>query len=184
MEYSFSTFRADSHKALEHVRREINTLRTGRASASLLDPVMVEAYGQQMRLVEVASISAPDPTLLRVSPWDKSLLESIERAISKSGLDLHPVVDGDGIRIAIPTLTEEKRKEMVKELHKKIEQGKVLLRTLRSDVKKDIESLEGDDGVSEDDIAASLEQLDTELKTLMEELDQMAETKEKELLTI
>ena len=107
-------------KAFEHVQQEVRTLRTGRASADILDPVRVEAYGSSMRLVEVASVTAPDATLLVVSPWDKSLVGAVEKAIASAGLNLNPVVEGQIIRIAVPPLTQERRQEMVKLLHQKL----------------------------------------------------------------
>jgi len=184
MDYSFSKLHDECKKVLEHIQREIGSLRTGRASASMLDSVMVDAYGQQMRIVELASISTPDPSLIVVSPWDKSLLGAIEKAISASGISLHPVVDGEIIRIAVPSLTEETRKEMVKELHKRVEHGRVMLRTVRGDIKQDIKSLEDTDGVSEDDIATHLAKLEIEMKQYVEQLESISKSKEADLMTI
>lgn len=184
MPYSFSDFEEKIAKALDHVRREVGMLRTGRASADILDSVTVEAYGQHMKLVEVASISVPDATLIKISPWDKSLVASIEKAIAGGGLNLNPVVDGDIVRIAIAPLTEEKRKEMVKELHKRVETGKALLRDIRGKTRQEIEEQQGQPGVSEDDIAAELDDLETRQKKAIEQLDTMAAAKEKDLLTL
>lgn len=184
MSYSFSEFDQKVEKALEHIRREIGMLRTGRASADILDTVMVEAYGQHMKLVEVASISVPDATLIKISPWDKSLVGAIEKAIASSDLQLNGVVDGDIVRIAIAPLTEEKRKEMVKELHKRIEDGKAMLREVRTKSKQEIEAMEGQGSVSEDDVAADLDELEKKHKSATDKLDSMAEAKEKELMTI
>lgn len=184
MEYSFTSFRSDCEKVLDHVQRELSTLRTGRASASMLDSVTVDAYGQPMRIVELASITTPDPSLLVISPWDKSLLGAIEKAIMASGLSLQPVVDGEIVRIAVPALTEDRRKEMVKQLHKNIEQGRVMLRTARTDTKKAIESLKDSDGISEDDIASTLEDMESELKVFMDKLDDLAKRKETDLMTV
>lgn len=184
MAYDFSETRSKLTAALDHLTKDIASLRTGRASVQLLDPVMVEAYGTRMRLVEVANVSAPDPSLITVSPWDKGLLAPVEKAIASAGLNLNPVVDGQIIRIAIPPLTEETRREMVKKLHQKIESGRVMLRTIRTDAKQDIEGQEGDGGVSEDDITRDLEALEKLLKDFMEKLDALAAAKEKELLTI
>ena len=136
MAYSFTSVTEKLDKAIEHIRRDISTLRTGRASVQMLDPVIVEAYGSKMRINELASVQAPDPTLLVISPWDKSLLEPIAKGISTAELNLNPVVDGDIIRIAVASLTEETRKEMVKSLAKKIEAGRVMIRTIRNDAKK------------------------------------------------
>ncbi len=184
MSYDFSNFEAKARKSLEHVSQDLNTLRTGRATTQMLDTVQVEAYGTYMKLIEVASVQAPDPSLLVVSPWDKGLLASVEKAIASSGLNLNPVVDGDIIRIAVPALTEEKRMEMVKLLHQKIESGRVMLRNIRSEFKKEIEDFEGTGGVSEDDIKQHLETLEKKFKEFVSQLEQLSESKEKELLTI
>ena len=184
MSFNFSDFTQKSQKALDHFKHTLTSLRTGRASADMLDSVMVEAYGSKMRLVEVASVSVPDATMIMVNPWDKSLLKQVEEAIGKSELNLNPVVDGQIIRIAIAPLTKEKREEMVKQLHKRAEEGRVMLRSVRTDIKKDIEAQEGNDGISEDAVTADLQQLETKHKAFLEQLDQIVERKEKELLTI
>lgn len=184
MPYSFADFEEKVTKALDHVRREVGMLRTGRASADILDSVTVEAYGQRMKLVEVASISVPDATLIKISPWDKGLVGSIEKAIAGSDLNLNPVVDGEIVRIAIAPLTEEKRKEMVKQLHKIIEAGKAMLRDIRGKTKQEIEDQQGQTGVSEDDVAADIDDLEMRQKKAVEQLDTMSAAKEKDLLTL
>lgn len=184
MSYSFTSVIEKLDKAIEHVRRDISTLRTGRASTQMLDPVVVEAYGAKMRINEVASVQAPDPSLLVVSPWDKSLLSAIERGIASAELNLNPVVDGDIIRIAVAPLTEETRKEMVKTLAKKIEAGRVMLRTIRTDAKKEIESQDGASDISEDDIAQDSEELEKYIKEYNSKLDEVFAAKEKDLMTI
>ncbi len=185
MSFEFRTFHAEATKAMEHFRQSVGLLRTGRASADMLDTVMVEAYGSRMRLVEVASISVPDATLIVVTPWDKSLLKAVETAIATShDLELNPVVDGQIIRIPVAPLTEERRKEMVKLLHKRAEESRVLLRSVRTSTKKEIEAREGGDGVSEDDIRADVDQLEVEVKKYMDQLDVIVAQKEKELMTI
>ncbi len=184
MSYNFSDLKTKLQKALDHAAREIATLRTGRASVQILDPVSVEAYGSMMKVSEVASVSAPDASLLVVKPWDKSLLEAIEKGIATSGINLHPVVDGDMIRISIPALTEERRKEMVKLLSQKIEQARVMMRTIRTDIKREIESQEGSDNISEDDVKNDLDTLEKELKVYMDKLDEMMSSKETELMKV
>lgn len=184
MQFDFTDFESKLEKSYEYVLNDVASLRTGRATVQILDPVVVEAYGSRMRIVEVASVQAPDPAMLIVTPWDRSLLSNIEKAISSAELNLNPIVDGDIIRIKIAPLTEEKRFEMVKILHKKIESGKVMLRNLRSDSKRDVEKQKGTDGVSEDDIKLEVKELDDLLKQYMEKLDTLSVNKEKELLTI
>ncbi len=119
MSFDFTDYKQRAEKTLEFASAEFASLRTGRASVQALDPVTVEAYGTRMKLQEVANVTAPDPTLLVVKPWDKSLLSAVEKAISSAGLNLQPIVDSDLIRISVPPLTEDKRKEMVKLLHQK-----------------------------------------------------------------
>ena len=184
MSYNFAEFNQKILKTIEHVKSELALLRTGRASVQLLDPVKVEAYGSIMKLNEVANISISDPTLLIVRPWDRSLLANIEKAIASAALNLNPIVNGEIIRVPVPALTQERREEMVKLLGQKIESGKVMLRTVRGEIKHEIESQEGKEDVSEDDIKRDLEVLENKVKEVLAQLDGLFSQKEKELLTI
>lgn len=184
MPFQFSIFNELVDKAINHVGRDLATLRTGRASAQMLDPVVIEVYSSEMKINELANVSAPDPNLLVVKPWDTSILDKIEKAISSSGLNFNPVVDGDIIRITVPPLTEERRKEMVKLLYQKVEGGRVMLRSIRTEVKKDIENQDGEANVSEDDIRRDLKELDKLTQQKIDEIDQLAKNKETELMTI
>lgn len=129
---------AEEHmkKTLEHVRHEFNGVRTGKASPTLLDGVRVEAYGSPMELKAVASVSAPEPRLLTIQPFDKSLIKAITKGVNEANLGLHPTDDGQVIRIPIPTLTEERRKELVKLISKFAEEGRVQVRQFRHDANK------------------------------------------------
>lgn len=171
-------------KTLVYAQNDFATLRTGRASAQILDGVFVEAYGTKMSLNEVASISTPDTQLLVVKPWDKSLLPEIEKGIQLAQLNLNPIVDGDIIRIAVPTLTQERRLEMVKSLHQKEEEVKIMLRNVRSDSRREIEKQEGSAGISEDDIKAEVAELDEAVKEYTSKLEDLVKQKEQELLSI
>jgi len=184
MPYNSSQLTDRLEKVLDHVVADMATLRTGKASAQLLDPVLVEAYGSKMKIQEVANVSIPDANMLVVTPWDKNLLENIERAINVSALNLNPIVDGDKIRIVIPALTEERRKEMVKTLSQKIENGKTMIRSARTDTKKDIEDQEGESGVSEDDIKRDLAEMEKITKDYIEKLEKIGKKKEEELMTL
>ncbi len=135
-------------KAVEAVRREFATVRTGKATTALLDLVRVEAYGNDMPLNQVASVAAPEPKLLTVQPWDKSLLKAVEKAILASDLGLTPSNDGNLIRLPVPALTEERRKELVKVVHKFAEEGRVAVRHARAEAINRIKKAEH---VSEDD---------------------------------
>lgn len=182
--FTFTDFQDRAQKILDHIQQDIATLRTGRAHTSLLDSVMVEAYGTKMKIQEVGSVSVQDPTMLIVSPWDKTLLEAISKGIQVTGLNLNPIIDGDIIRISIPPLTQERRQEMVKLLAQKIESGKVMLRNLRGDIRKEIDGMKSADGVSEDNIKSWQEDLDRRVKDLEVQIDEMKKKKEAELMTI
>src|SRR5688500_12892273 len=130
---SISEARTHMEKAVDAMRREFSSVRTGKASPALLDSVRVEAYGSKMPLNQVATVTAPEPRLLLVQPWDKSLLGIIEKAIQTSELGLNPANDGNIIRVPIPALTEERRKEMVRVLHKQAEEGRVAIRHARQE---------------------------------------------------
>jgi ribosome recycling factor len=135
-------------KAVEAVRREFSTVRTGKATTSLLDLVRVEAYGNEMPLNQVASVGAPEPKLLTVQPWDKSLLKAVEKAILASDLGLTPSNDGNLIRIPVPPLTEERRKELVKVVHRFAEEGRVAVRHARTEA---ISRIKKTEHISDDD---------------------------------
>ncbi|HVH68699.1 MAG TPA: ribosome recycling factor [Gemmatimonadales bacterium] len=135
-------------KAVEAVKREFSTVRTGKATTSLLDLVRVEAYGSEMPLNQVASVAAPEPKLLTIQPWDKSVLKAIEKAILASDLGLTPSNDGNLIRIPLPPLTEERRKELVKVIHKFAEEGRVAIRHARTEA---IARIKKTEHVSEDE---------------------------------
>ncbi len=138
-------------KSLEAVRRELATIRSGKASPALLDTVRVEAYGQPVPIQQVGSISAPEPRLLVVQPWDRSLIKAITRAIQASELGLNPTDDGAVVRVPIPALTEERRRDLVKLVSKLAEDGRVHVRQVRHDLNKDIKAQEHDGRIPEDE---------------------------------
>src|ERR1044072_1084624 len=138
-------------KALESTRRELAGIRTGKATPALLDLVRVEAYGQAVPLNQVGSVSAPEARLLVVQPWDKSLVKAVSKAIQTSELGLNPTDDGVLVRIPIPQLTEERRRDMVKLVSKLAEEGRVHMRQVRHDLNKEIKSEEHEHALSEDD---------------------------------
>ena len=149
-------------KALEATRRELAGIRTGKASPGLLDLVRVEAYGQHVPLQQVGSVSAPEPRLLVVQPWDKSLVKAVSRAIQQSDLGLNPTDDGAVVRVPIPTLTEERRRDLVKHIAKLAEEGRVHVRQVRHDLNKDVKHQEGEGTLAEDDakrLAAEIQKL-------------------------
>jgi ribosome recycling factor len=177
-------FRTTAQQIRAHFQGELNKIRTGRASVNLVDSVMVEAYGTRMHLQEVASISSPDPTLIVISPWDKSLMGAIDKGVRAADLGISPVVDTDVVRLPIPSLTQEKRLELVKLVAKKLEEAKILLRNARSEVKQLIETQRNESGISEDDIKADIEVLDKDHHEEVLELEKIASEKEKVLTTM
>lgn len=171
-------------KVIENVDEDFSTVRVGRAKPDMVENVGVQAYGAYMRLQEVASITAPDPNLLVISPYDKSLLRAVEKGIAESELQLSPAVAGDIIRIVVPSLTQERRQDFVKLLKQKIESGKIMLRQARQDVKDRIDELKTKKEVSEDDIYMLLEQLDKITSEFNEKIDEMGRKKEEEIMAL
>ncbi|HSV94531.1 MAG TPA: ribosome recycling factor [Spirochaetia bacterium] len=171
-------------KVIENVEEDLATVRVGRAKPSLIENLGVMAYGSRMRLMEVASITAPDPNMLIVSPYDKSLMRDIEKAISDSEMQLSPAVSGDIIRIVIPSLTQERRLDFVKLLKQKSESGKIMLRQVRQDIKEKIDDLKERKEVSEDDIFMLLEQLDKITGEFNEKVEEMGREKEEEVMAV
>jgi len=170
--------------AVEAVKKDLGTVRTGRAKPSLVEEVKVEAYGSIMEVRELASISAPDTTLIVIAPWDKSLTGAIANGVRKAELNLNPIVDGEMVKIAVPALNEERRKELVKLVGQKIESGRVMLRQIRTEIKEEIEAEEGGSGVSEDDIKWWLSEMQRLVDKYGEELTELSKDKEQELMTI
>ena len=171
-------------KVIENVEEDFATVRVGRAKPSLIENVGVMAYGTRMRLVELATITAPDPNMLIVTPYDHSILHEIEKAIAESEMQLSPAVSGDMIRIVIPALTQERRMDFVKLLKQKTEAGKVMLRQARQDVKEKIDALKEMKEVSEDDIFMLLEQLDKITGEMNEKIEEMSRVKEEEIMAV
>lgn len=160
-------------KALEAVRRELSSIRSGKATPALLDTIRVEAYGQHVSLKEVGSVSAPEPRLLVVQPWDKALVKAVSRAIQQSDLGLNPTDDGVVVRVPIPTLTEERRKDLVKLVAKLVEEGRVHIRQVRHDVNKDIRHQQDAGSVSEDDakrLTAEIQKLTDRYVAMVDEM--------------
>jgi ribosome recycling factor len=168
-------------KAVEAVKREFSTVRTGKASTSLLDLVRVEAYGSEMPLNQVASVSAPEPKLLTVQPWDKSLVKAIEKAIQSSDLGLNPANDGTVIRIPLPALNEERRRELVKVIHKFAEEGRVAIRHARTEA---IAKIKKTEHVSEDEKKHAEKDIQKLHDEHMKLVDDVVKAKEVEIMEV
>jgi ribosome recycling factor len=172
-------------KVISVVAGDMATIRAGGAKPSMVEGISVEAYGgSRMKLSEVASITAPDPTQIIINPWDKSLIRAIEKGIMESELGLMPSTSGDFIRIVIPALTEERRRDFVKLVRQKMESGRVMLRSARQELKDDIEKTKGQPGVSEDDVDRELAGLDKITNEYMEKLEKLADDKESEIMKV
>lgn len=171
-------------KVINAVKDDMATVRIGRAKPDLVENIPVLAYGTKMRLVELATITAPDTNLLVVAPYDKSLTGVIEKSIADSEMQLSPAVSGDQIRIVLPPLTQERRQDFVKLLHQKIESGKVMIRQARQDIKEKIDDLKGRDDVSEDDVYMLLDQLDKVTGEYNEKIEEMGRNKEAEITAV
>ncbi len=169
-------------KALEDFRHELATVRTGRASASLLEHIKVEYYGTPTPLNQVATLGVPEPSLLTVQPWDPSLLGAVDKAIRSSDLGLNPVNDGKILRVPIPPLTEERRRELVKHLHKVLENHRTAIRNIRRDSNEELKRLLKDKKISEDDEKRALEDVQKLTDEFIEKLDAQGAGKEKEIL--
>lgn len=171
-------------KAIDALKHDVATVRTGRAAPSLVEQLEVEAYGVPTPLIQLAAISAPEPRQIVIQPWDKGLIKAIEKAILGSDLALTPGNDGNLIRLSIPSLTEERRRDLVKVLHRKVEDGRVEIRTLRRHAHEEMKAKEKSAGVSADDVKraeAALQKL-TDRYILM--ADEIGQAKEKEILEV
>ena len=169
-------------KAVEDFRREMAATRTGRANVHMLDTVSVDYYGSQMPLNQIATIHAPEPQMITVQPFDPSVLQSIEKAIRSADLGLNPMNDGKLIRVPVPALTEERRKEMVKHLHKILEEHRTAIRNVRRDGNELIKKAAKDKKVTEDDEKRALEEIQKLTDDEIKKMEEMSKAKEKEVL--
>jgi len=169
-------------KAVKVLRDDLATIRTGRASPALVERLRVEHYGTSMPLNQMAAISVPEPRLLVIRPWDPQALPSIEKAILKSDLGLTPANDGKLIRLAIPRLTEERRRELIKVVGRRVEEAKVAVRNCRRDALRDIKELEKEKLISEDDYYRSKDNIQDLTDRFIEEIDDIRQKKETEIM--
>lgn len=181
---SINEARAHMEKAIEAMRREFGSVRTGKASPALLDVIRVDAYGSKMPINQLANVSAPEPRLLLVQPWDKSLMSTIEKAIQTAELGLNPANDGNVIRVPIPALTEERRKEMVRTLHKLAEEGRVAVRHARQEANKDLKKKQSAHEVSEDDAHRQMDEVQKMTDNFIHKIDELLKAKEQEVMEV
>src|SRR5450631_440108 len=181
---SYVQLKTRMDKAVEDFRKEMTLTRTGRASVHMLDSVTVEAYGSQMPLNQLANVSAPEPQLITVQPWDVSQIGAIEKAIRSADLGLNPMNDGKLVRVPVPALTEERRKEMVKHLHKMLEEHRTAIRNIRRDGNELIKKALKDKKITEDEERGALEQIQKLTDDEINKMEELAKGKEKELMSI
>ena len=171
-------------KSIESLRTELTKLRTGRAHTSLLDHVMVDYYGSEMPVNQVATVSVPEPRVITIAPWEKTMVSAIEKAIMKSDLGLNPSSDGQVVRIVLPELTEERRKELVKQVKHAAEMARVAVRNIRRDANDDVKKQLKDKEISEDDSKRLTEEIQKLTDHFIEEIEHVVEHKEKDILTL
>ena len=171
-------------KAVGHTQADFGGVRTGRAAPVLVEKLRVDYYGTEVPLQQLAGIQVPEARLMVITPYDKSSLKTIEKAIQQSDLGINPSNDGTVIRLVFPMLTEQRRKELVKVVHHKAEDGRVAIRNLRRSARKDLESLEKDGDISSDELDRAEKDLEKLTHEYVAEIDRMLENKEKELLSV
>lgn len=181
---AFAQLKVRMDKAVEAFRKDLASQRTGRANVHMLDTILVDAYGAQTPLSQVGNISAPEPQLITIQPWDTSLTAAIEKAIRASDLGFNPQNDGKVIRIPVPALNEERRKEMVKHLAKVLEEHRTVIRNIRRDGNEAIKKAAKDKKISEDEERGSLDQMQKVTDGEIKKMEELYKVKEKEILQV
>jgi ribosome recycling factor len=176
--------RTRMEKAVDDFRKELATLRTGRANATLLDSVRVDYHGTPMPVNQLGTVTTPDATVIVISPWDPSAVPLIDKAIRTSDLGLNPTNDGKVVRVPIPALTEDRRKDIVKQLHKVLENHRTAVRNVRRDLKEAIEKLEKDKKISEDEKKRALDDLEKLSHAETKKIEDLSAVKEREIMSI
>tara|TARA_X000001036_G_scaffold201608_1_gene189336 strand:- start:86 stop:637 length:552 start_codon:yes stop_codon:yes gene_type:complete len=182
--FDLGVYQNKMEKAIEVLRREFSGLRTGRASVSLLDSILVEAYGSKVPLNQVSNLSVPESRLITVQVWDESLTNTVEITIRNSNLGLNPMIEGNLIRIPIPELSEERRKEIAKIASKYSEDSKIAIRNIRRDAMENIKSLEKNKDISQDESYKFSDEVQKITDSLIEKIDTLLTEKEKDILTV
>jgi ribosome recycling factor len=176
--------RVRMEKAVEDFRKELAGTRTGRANVTLLDHIRVDYHGTSMPVNQLGTLSVPEPTMIVISPWDPSAVPLIDKAIRTSDLGLNPTNDGKIIRVPIPSMTEERRKDMVKHLHKVLENHRTAVRNIRRDIKEAVEKLEKEKKISEDERKRSVEELEKLTQSETKKIEDLCAMKEREILEV
>ena len=184
MEQVFENTKNRMEKTLDALDREYSAIRAGRANPKVLDNILVDYYGTPTRIDQMAAVSSPEAILLVIQPWDTSMLKEIEKAINTSELGINPQNDGKVIRLTFPQLTEEHRKQLVKDVSRKSEEAKVAIRNIRRDAMDDIKKLTKDNAITEDDQKDGEKELQKITDSYIKQIEEMSEKKEKEILSI
>ena len=171
-------------KTVQVLKREMETIRSGRATSALVDQIMVEAYGTSTPLSQLASISVPEARLLLIQPWDRSIVGNVQKAIQKSDLGLNPMSDGEVLRLVIPPPTEERRKELVKVVHKRVEDAKIAVRNVRRDALEELRKLEKEKKVSRDENVRATDKLQKLTDRFIAEVSKVGADKESEIMEV
>ena len=177
-------FKEQFESAIAHLREEIKNLRTGRATPAIVEDVTVVAYGGKQPLKALASISVTDAKTLTVEPWDKSILKDVEQAIGTSDLGINPINDGKLLRLPLPDLTQDRRQELIKVLHRKLEDGRIAVRQIREDARKEIDTAEKNKTIGEDEKFTQQETLEKMVKEHNETIKKIGDDKEREITTV
>lgn len=180
----YDDLKSSFESATERLRRELSKVRTGRANPSILDGISVDYYGQPTPLAQAATVKVPEPRLITITPWDKSLIGAIERAINLSDIGLNPSNDGATIRLPIPALTQERRQELAKQARKIGEDARVAIRAARRDANELVKSLEKDKSISEDEMHSATDRVQKLTDSANTLVDQIVAEKEKEILEV
>ncbi|GIV05136.1 MAG: ribosome-recycling factor [Fimbriimonadales bacterium] len=170
--------------AIEHLRQDFAGYRTGRANPAMVERIMVDYHGTKMQLQHLASITVPEPRQLLIQPWDQSAVSAIEKAIQRSDLGVNPVSDGRTLRITLPPLTEERRKELIKQVHKRAEEGRVAIRNIRRDLHEHLRQMQKNKQISEDDLKRYEQQMEKLTHKYIEEVDKLQKAKDEELMEV
>jgi ribosome recycling factor len=176
--------REKMQRAVEHAREDFSSVRTGRASPTLVEKLKVDYYGTDVPLQQIAGIQVPEARLMVITPYDKSSLKAIEKAIQSSDLGINPSNDGTVLRLSFPQLNEERRKELVKQVHHKAEEGRVAVRNVRRSARKDLDGLEKDGDITSDELERAEKELEKVTHEFVAEIDRMLQHKEHELLEV
>ncbi len=169
---------------IDSFKKDLSSIRTGRASLALLDGIMVDYYGTLTPVNQVATLGVPDPRMITIQPWDQNIISNLEKAILKSDLDLTPTNDGKTIRISIPPLTEERRKQLVKVVKKKAEEARIVIRNIRRDMNEQLKRIEKEEHRSEDEIKRSQNEVQKITDSYIKKVDEILEHKEREIMEV